>query len=200
MERAMDKRKSITTSSVARVCMAVAIVAGGVLFGGCSTTSVRHDLDAIVMMSPTPVLVAKGHELAAAENAARKIGGAQAFLGVGQSMEPVYSNGTAIVTTRCEYAQLCAGMSVVYVNESGRGVAHVLVREEADGWVARGVNNAGDDSSVVTRANLVGVVTQAYASSITPLRREIASRAAAKMIKAMGPQLAGNFPAAPATN
>jgi hypothetical protein len=81
-------------------------------------------------------------------------------------------------------------MSVVYVNHNGRGVAHVLTNEMPRGWMAQGVNNAQEDADLVTAGNLVGVITQAYASADTPLRREIASRAARRNSR---PQLALNL-------
>ena len=130
-----------------------------------------------------PVLVTKGQELRTAEAAASHLEGAEAFIGAGDSMEPVYASGTAIVVMPCDYRLLRPGMSVVYVNQDGRGVAHALVRETRDGWVAQGVGNPECDPDLVTARNLVGVITQAYASSDTPLRREIAGRA---MLKAAG--------------
>mgnify|MGYP006281818985 CR=1 FL=1 len=141
-------------------------------------------------MAPAPVVVQEGQELRAAEVAASKIDGAQAFRGVGDSMEPLYVSGTAIVAVPCEYAQLRAGMTVVYVNHDGRGVAHVLVNQMPDGWIAQGVNNAREDADLVTARNLVGIVTQAYASTDTLARREAAGRL---MNKTSRPQLALNL-------
>ncbi|MDB6167710.1 MAG: hypothetical protein JWM88_574 [Verrucomicrobia bacterium] len=187
---AAQKRR---VSSVSRLAAALLLTLGGVVASARSTVSVRRDLETIVTMAPAPVMVAKGQELVAAEAAAKRIEGAQAFLGAGESMEPLYVSGTAIVVTACDYSQLRAGMSVVYVNHNGRGVAHVLVNEMPGGWIAQGVNNAKEDGDLVTRANLVGVITQAYASAETPLRREIASRAVLKLVKATS-QLALNLP------
>jgi len=164
---------------------ALLVLAGWAMFcTGCASLSVRTDLDTIVALAPAPVLVTKGQELRTAEAAASHLEGAEAFIGAGDSMEPVYASGTAIVVMPCDYRLLRPGMSVVYVNQDGRGVAHALVRETRDGWVAQGVGNPECDPDLVTARNLVGVITQAYASSDTPLRREIASRAMLKAASA----------------
>ncbi|MEO6875322.1 MAG: hypothetical protein ABI222_10945 [Opitutaceae bacterium] len=179
-------RNRLPTLSLTRVGMAVAIVGGAFFFGGCSSIGVPQNLDSIVSFAPAPVIVAKGHELHAAELAAQQVQGAQAFIGAGESMEPVYASGTAIVVTPVDFAQLKPGMSVVYVNNAGRGVAHALVAKTSDGWIAQGANNSSPDPDRVTVRNLVGVVTQAYAAADTPLRREIAARAMSKMATASG--------------
>ena len=182
-----------TPRALGRLTAGLTLAVGALGFGGCTSMSVQRDLDTIVMMAPAPVMVQQGQELRAAEAAAQHLAGAQTFRGVGESTEPLYVSGTAIVVMPCEYTQLRAGMSVVYVNRNGRGVAHVLINEMPGGWIAQGVNNKEEDADLVTTANLVGVITQAYASADTPLRREIASRAA---LKTSRPQIALNLPKA----
>ena len=181
--------------SVIRFGTVLAMAAGALVFSGCSSMSVasaHRDLDSIVAQAPAPVLVKKGTELRTAEAAAAGVTGAQAFVGAGESMEPIYASGTAIVVTPCDYAALRPGMSVVYVNHDGRGVAHALVAKSGNAWIAQGANNADADEDLVTARNLVGVVTQAYASSDTSVRREIADRAMLKQANRSG-QLALNL-------
>jgi hypothetical protein len=192
-----------SVSSIARVGAVLAMVGGALFFSGCSSlgsVSVRRDLDTIVAMAPAPVLVTKGSELRTAEAAASHLTGAQAFLGAGESMQPVYASGTAIVVTPCDFSELRPGMSVVYVNHDGRGVAHALVGKARDGWIAQGVNNPEQDTDLVTAGNLVGVITQAYASSDTPMRREIADRAMLKMASGAKAQVALALSKAGSTN
>lgn len=177
----------------ARLAALVALAAWALLCTGCTSLSVRKDLDTIVAMAPAPVLVTKGQELRTAEAAASHLEGAEAFIGAGDSMEPVYASGTAIVVMPCDYHLLRPGMSVVYVNQDGRGIAHALVRETRGGWVAQGVSNPECDPDLVTARNLVGVITQAYASSDTPLRRELASRAMLKAASATKTQVTLNL-------
>ncbi len=177
----------IRSTTPVRLGAILVLATGALFFSGCSSTlSVRSNLDAIVALAPAPVLVKQGTELSTADAAAANTTGAQAFLGAGESMEPIYASGTAIVVTPCDFATLRPGMSVVYVNHDGRGVAHSLVEKLGNGWVAQGVNNPDADADLVTARNLVGVITQAYASTDTPLRREIAGRAMLKMANATG--------------
>ncbi len=192
-----------TSSGVSRLAIALTLAFGALGLGGCTSLSVQRDIETIVTMAPEPVMVKQGQEFRAAEAAAQHLAGAQAFRGVGDSMEPLYVSGTAIVVMPCEYSQLRAGMSVVYVNHNGRGVAHVLTNEMPGGWIAQGVNNRDEDPDLVTANNLVGVITQAYASADTPMRREIASRAALKATGRLGAartQLALNLPKAAAAD
>jgi hypothetical protein len=184
-------RSLLSSRSVVRVARLAAVVgmAGGALvFSGCSSLSVTagRQLETIVALAPAPVLVARGQELRTADAAAAQTTGAQAFIGAGDSMQPIYASGTAIVVTPCDYTQLRPGLSVVYVNSDGRGVAHALVEATHDGWVVQGVNNPEPDANLVTARNLVGVITQAYAASDTPLRREIAARNALKLAPVAG--------------
>jgi hypothetical protein len=195
MQNAAAHFSSTARAAFFRSASVVALVVGAWVTTGYSASAARQNLDTIVALAPAPVLVQKGTELRSAEAAAARVTGAQAFLGAGESMQPVYASGTAIVVTPCDFSTLRPGMSVVYVNQDGRGVAHALVKLTRDGWVAQGANNASPDEDRVTARNLVGVITQAYASADTPLRREIADRTAAKAKS----QLALNFSKAGST-
>lgn len=154
-------------STLARVGGALAMLCGLVFSSGCSTMSVQRDLDTILAMSPVPQIVAKGQELNAAEQAAARVRGGQAFRGLGESMEPIYTSGTAIVVTPVDFTKLRKGMQVLYVNRDGFGVAHVLVGDLPGGWIAQGAGNKSEDQDLVTPSNLVGVITQVYASTTT---------------------------------
>ena len=180
-------------SALVRVLPALALIVGALGFSGCSTLTASRNLDAVVALAPAPVLVNQGQELRAAEAAASHLAGAQAFIGAGESMEPIYASGTAIVVTPCDFAQLRPGMSVVYVNAEGRGVAHALVEATRSGWVAQGANNLAPDADLVTARNFVGVITQAFASADTPQRREIADRLMLKGANALRGQMALNL-------
>jgi hypothetical protein len=159
-------------SSLVRRIGALAMVGAVIFCSGCSTMSVQRDLGAIMAMGPVPQIVAKGQELLAAQQAAAQVRGGQAFRGLGDSMQPLYASGTAIVVTPCDFSKLRKGMQVLYVNHDGFGVAHVLVGDLPNGWIAQGVGNKDEDEDVVTPANFVGVITQVYASEITPIWSE----------------------------
>jgi signal peptidase I len=96
-----------------------------------------------------------------AELLAAREPGREVLFGAGESMAPVYGDGSVLVTRPIDYRQLRPGMTVVYINVEGRRVAHRLIRQEDHGWRAQGINNAAPDSDLVTPENLVGVV---YAS------------------------------------
>jgi hypothetical protein len=96
-----------------------------------------------------------------AELLAAREPGREVLFGAGESMAPVYGDGSVLVTRPIDYRQLRPGMTVVYINGEGRRVAHKLIRLEDHGWRAQGINNAAPDSDLVTPENLVGVV---YAS------------------------------------
>ena len=78
-------------------------------------------------------------------------------------MNPVYGENTMLVVHPIAFEKLTVGMTVVYVNRDGKRVAHQLVAKEANGWRARGLNNLQEDTELITRDNLVGVV---YASLV----------------------------------
>ncbi len=93
-----------------------------------------------------------------AELLAAREPGREVLVGAGDSMAPVYGDGSVLVTRPIDYRQLRAGMTVVYVNVEGHRVAHRLIRLEDHGWRAQGINNATPDADLVTAENLVGVV------------------------------------------
>lgn len=166
--------------SKGRVLAALALAAAGLGFGGCTTYTPAGNMEMFVRTAPVPALVPHGKELAAAEADAAKDPNSFALMGSGKSMEPMYVSGTAIVVHEQSYTTLRAGMPVVYRNSRGYYVAHMLVEEMRDGWLAIGVNNAEPDQELVTRGNFVGVIQAAYAASDTPFRADVAARVALK--------------------
>jgi hypothetical protein len=134
----------------------------------------------ILRHTPAPMIVAAGHELDTAEKHAAALAGAQAFRGVGRSMEPVYAPNTAIVVQALSYETLKKGMTVVYVSRRGTRVAHTIVGETRGGYILQGVNNDEEDEDLLTEENYIGVVVDAYASADTTFRADLAQRLAAK--------------------
>ncbi len=162
-----------------RAGIALAIATAGLLMGGCNTVSTESDnLMLFADNAPMPKIVARGSELAAAESAAQQMHGCFAVQGEGCSMEPVYVSGTAVVIRAGGYDRLRRGQPVVYQSRRGMTVAHMLVRQTELGWVAAGLNNNGEDTELVTSDNLVGVITQAYASRTGSLPKTVAARIA----------------------
>jgi hypothetical protein len=178
MKNAHDFSRAATMTTLIRLAGALALVGTLICSTGCSTMSVQRDLGAIMAMGPAPQIVAKGQEFPAAERAAAQLPGGQAFRGLGDSMQPLYASGTAIVVTPCDFANLRKGMQVLYVNHDGFGVAHVLVGDLPNGWIAQGVGNKDEDEDIVTPRNFVGVISQVYTSEITPIWSERTARIA----------------------
>ncbi len=135
-----------------RVAVAGLILLPGLV--GCSAPATQQ--------SPAPTAGASQREIwHDAELLAARESGRDVLVGAGESMAPVYGDGSVLVIRPVPYEQLRAGMTVVYLNREGRRVAHRLWRQEAKGWRARGLNNTEPDAELVTPQNLLGVV---YAS------------------------------------
>ena len=80
-------------------------------------------------------------------------------------MEPLYVPNTAVVVQEINYDDIKKGMTVVYVKNNGRRVAHSVVGETRGGFLVQGVNNDEEDAELVTPENFIGVITQAFASA-----------------------------------
>lgn len=122
--------------------------------------------------APAATLVAPGLELAAAERAAAQHDGDFALIGMGLSMAPLYTSGTALVVRPTSYFMLRPGMPVVYLNRRGAHVAHVLAQKLERGWVVCGLNNLEPDDELVTPRNLIGVVKYAFAAEAQGVHSE----------------------------
>jgi signal peptidase I len=103
--------------------------------------------------------------LSDAHTVALRHGGMQVLRIAGTSMLPFFGEGSLVIVKKIEAAQLRAGMVVVYQNRFGETVAHRLVEQGANGWVAQGFNNNAVDSTPVSDANLVGVVYATFHSN-----------------------------------
>ena len=140
----------------------------------------ERQLAAIIDRTPAARLVADGQQLKSAERAAANAPGAQAFWGIGESMEPLYATNTAIVVTPISYDDVKKGMTVVYVKRNGRRVAHSVIGETRGGYLVQGVNNDEPDAEVVNEKNLIGVISAAYATADSQFRTETTARLVAK--------------------
>lgn len=142
---------------ISRRCWIGCLVAFG--FGGCAETSKP------VAPKPAPATdVGKVQAWRDAERVAARDTNRVTVIGTGESMRPIYGENTVLVLTKIEYEQLKSGMQVGYVNEAGRRMVHVLLNQDARGWMVQGLNNEAMDQERVTRYNLIGVV---YASFVT---------------------------------
>jgi hypothetical protein len=162
----------------ANLTVAAGLAIGSLFTSGCNTATSETNLALFADNAPLPTIVERGTELAAAERTAKLHRGSFAVQGDGSSMEPFYTAGTALVVRAGGYDNLRPGSPVVYANRRGVAVAHMLVEQTPNGWVAVGLNNDGADSELVTADNLVGMITHAYAASTGPLPKNVAARIA----------------------
>jgi signal peptidase I len=168
-----------------RLLLATLVVAGSALVAQAGIKSERV-LAAIISQTPAPRLVSEGKQLKVAEEAAAKLPGAQAFWGIGRSMEPLYATNTAIVVQEINYEDIKKGMTVVYLKSTGVRVCHSVVGETTGGYLVQGVNNDEEDAELITKDNFIGVIVQAYASADTAFRTDTEKRLVAKGKVKMG--------------
>lgn len=159
------------------LAVCVFLLGAPLLQGGIKSDRI---LAAVLTHNPAPQIVAPGHQLATAEQAAARRPGAQALWGVGRSMEPLYATNTAVVVVPVAYDDIRKGMTVVFWNRDGFRVAHTVIGETRGGYLTQGVNCDEPDPGVVNEDNLIGVVVAAYAATDTRFRVETAQRLAAQ--------------------
>jgi signal peptidase I len=174
------RHSSFSLGNITRVTVAFAFVALGCGVRTEAGIKSQRQLTAIIIQTPAPQLVAEGQQLKQAEKTAAGMPGAIAYLGIGESMEPLYAPNTAVIVMPIKYDHIKKGMTVVYVKSNGRRVAHSVIGETRDGYLVQGVNNDDADAEVVNENNLIGVVVQAYASTDTAFRTDLTQQLAAK--------------------
>jgi hypothetical protein len=172
--------------------LAACVAVGGFAFSGCTTTAKVQNTAPVVHQPPEPILVAAGRALQAAEACAQTSPNCYALLGQGNSMEPLYPPGTAVVVHEQSFFTLRPGMAVIYRGSEGHCVAHVLIKELRDGWSAQGLNNCEPDRILVTRENLLGVITAAYTSSDANARDSRVGRISAQGTIDQSPRVAAS--------
>jgi hypothetical protein len=112
--------------------------------------------------SPRPEVVAAREAWRLAETLTATKPDCEILLGRGGSMLPLYPDGTVLVVQRRPMVELRAGMTVVFIGDRGRPVAHTLVEKTFLGWLAKGLNNAEPDRTRVRTDNYLGTVVRAF--------------------------------------
>ena len=77
-------------------------------------------------------------------------------------MLPLYPDLTVLIVQRLPMSELRAGMTVVFVGDRGRPVAHTLVKKTFRGWMAKGLANSEADTTLVKVPNYLGTVIKAF--------------------------------------
>lgn len=141
---------------VANLILALCLIGASVAAGRAASGAVVLD------NSPRPECVAASDAWKLAEACAAGLVGGDVMLGQGDSMLPLYPDRTVIVVQRQEMSELRPGMTVVFIGDSGRPVAHTLVAKTSRGWTAKGVGNSYLDRTTVRVQNYVGTVVRAF--------------------------------------
>lgn len=162
-----------------RAGMALAFAVAGLALGGCAGVEAKANRQMFAERAPMPTLVPRPEVMAAAQRQAAAKEGDFALMGHGNSMEPYYRAGTAVVVHPTSFHMLRPGMAVVYAKRSGGYVAHMLMRKTERGWLVRGLNNATPDGALVTERNLVGIIKHAFAADDTVFQPDVANQIAA---------------------
>ena len=89
--------------------------------------------------------------------------GCDTLVGSGTSMMPLYRDRTVLVVQLMGMSELRRGMTVVFVGDQGRPVAHTLIERTPRGWMARGIGNPEPDRTPVQSGNYLGTVIKAFA-------------------------------------
>jgi hypothetical protein len=162
------------------------IALSGLGWSGCATqTAVRFSPADVAAMSPAAAVVKPFDAMRLGKKYVNEHAGTEFLVGSGDSMLPLYKDHTVVVTRQIEFSELRSGMTAVYIDESGRPVAHVLVKKTFEGWIAMGVGNAECDSTPVTKANLLGVVVKAFEPSRSPMLALLDEAALRKSVASM---------------
>jgi hypothetical protein len=114
-----------------------------------------------------------------AEALAAGKGACEVLVGVGGSMLPLYPDRTVLVVERRPMSELREGMTVVFISDRGRPVAHALIEKTSRGWRVQGLANAERDRTLVRVDNYLGTVVRAFTPVLpgeVPLRSEAAGQ------------------------
>ncbi len=140
------------------------------LWTGCANfEDPTLSLAQVSAMSPAAEVVGTGAAVQKAHAYVAAHPDAQIALGTGDSMLPLYKDGTMIVIRHVPLDSLKPGMTIVYKSAEGWTVAHALVAKTSAGWVTMGINNPEPDANLVTSRNYVGVVVKAYELAVNPM-------------------------------
>ena len=149
---------------ILRWSMAAVVLGGAWMFGGCAAgPQARAEKRPATVLSPTAEWVAPRAAWRMAEAFVREHPGCEVLVGSGDSMLPLYRDGTVLVVKPVAMADLRRSMTAVFIGDRGRPVAHVLTEKTSRGWRAMGVGNRERDTTSVRYDNLIGDVIRAYA-------------------------------------
>ena len=77
---------------------------------------------------------------------------------VGESMKTYYPHQSTVIIKPIDFSSVKVGQVVAYKNNFGDEVVHRVERQVDSGFLMKGSNNKGLDSTVLTDKNILGVV------------------------------------------
>ena len=139
------------------------ILTAGLMNFGCATQS-RAIARRVVTTENSPVaeVVTMREAWALAEAFVASHPRSGILVGSGDSMLPLYPDRTVLVVQPVEMSELQRGMTVVFIGDKGRPVAHALIEKTPRGWLAMGAGNREPDDTRVQFRNYIGTVVRAF--------------------------------------
>ena len=175
-----------------RWAVAALIPAACLLMPGCASQSWISSLPIPGLYnSPKAEEVAPADAWRLAESFAASRPGCEPLVGRGDSMLPLYRDRTVLVVEAMKMWQLRGGMTVVYIGDKGRPVAHILIRRTPRGWIAMGAGNRRPDETWVTSGNYLGTVVKAYVPVAQDTRIAATPSAAGRLVALMAGDVSG---------
>ncbi len=159
----------IHRSTVLRLVLPVVLLLTGMAMIGCATVRVGFSPADIEANSPRAQRVAPLDAYILADQFAKANVGTDYMVGTGESMMPLYRDHSVLIVRFDPISTLRPGMTVVFVDERGKRVAHALVRQQGRGWITKGIGNSACDMVGVTEANYVGVVVKVFEPAGNPM-------------------------------
>jgi hypothetical protein len=171
-----------------RAMLSAAGLIAGLLGVGCATQPrviAPQPQQVTIDYSPQPELVAPRDAWTLAEAFVAAHPGSEILVGSGNSMLPLYPDRTVLVVQSMDMSNLKRGMTVVFIGDKGRPVAHALIEKTPAGWIAMGSGNTEPDRTRVQHQNYIGTVVRAFSPSAA-----VASRTAGMKDLPAGTRLA----------
>lgn len=160
---------AILPAPLRRWALPAALALSSAVFTGCASGSLSYSPTEVAVNSPAAKLVGPLELYRIVKEYVDEHPGTGYMVGSGDSMLPLYRDHTVVITERVPLSQLKAGMTAVFLGDSGFPVAHVLVKKTREGWMARGLNNPRCDARRVREDNYIAAVIEAYEPTGSPL-------------------------------
>src|SRR5688572_25643046 len=117
-----------------RPAFGLLVLSAALLLGGCASIIPATEVT-VFENSPRAVEMPAREAWRLAEDYVSTHTTADVVVGSGGSMLPLYRDRTVLVIERMPMSTLRPGMTVVFIGDKGRPVAHYLLRKTIGGWL-----------------------------------------------------------------